>query len=126
MGFLYFIGKPTAATMRSILYTIALVAANPTGKYCGNYMGVVDSSLTFNSDSDLTLWINVNGSEATCPNEAYTMAADGTITITNMNQPGNCIGELVKPPRVPLSKRCKTFFSFFRAGRRKSAPTVAA
>ena len=88
--------------MRSILYTIALVvifglvAANPTGKYCGNYMGVVDSSLTFNSDSDLTLWINVNGSEATCPNEAYTMAADGTITITNMTQPGNCIGELVK------------------------------
>jgi len=84
--------------------TDVIVATDLSGEYSGSktIIGVeIMASVTFSSDSKVELSIS-GPITIDCPNESYTMASDGTISMTNINVDGDCLHDNMASNDVTL------------------------
>jgi hypothetical protein len=86
------------------VFAAVVLAAGPSGDYCGSYNGIVTGKGDFTSSTSANLNINIFGSDTNCPGEAYTYdASTGVIDFPGATNPSDCLGALLSSYGITLT-----------------------
>ena len=86
-----------------LLAILALaVTANPSGNYCGSYMGMVTGKVDFGKNT-IDVNLDVFNSKSNCPNVYYQFnAVTNIITIPSASDKADCLGKLISSNGLKL------------------------
>jgi hypothetical protein len=86
------------------VFAAVVLAAGPSGSYCGSYNGLVTGKVDFTSGSSATINIDILGSDTNCPGEGYTYdASNGVIDFPGATNPSDCLGRLLSSYGITMT-----------------------
>ena len=81
--------------------TYATQIQNLTGKFCGEYYGIVNNITMEFKATDFNINATVLGNPKGCEQEEYKLFQNGTIQITNLENKNDCLNKVLSSEGLP-------------------------